>query len=332
VRITRKQIRNLIKERFSSDDFRDVYHTAQMAHMGQKRRSGEDYFSHPSEVRNIVRKLYPQDKVSQLAALLHDSIEDAPGSTVSSAEEMEEFIRGSIGDPAAGEEVVRVVNALTHEKGGDYHSYVVSLIGDEPALRVKLADMVHNLSSSPSEKQRVKYQGALNALSIAAGGIPAGISGAHWDKLTKLAEGRKMRVTKKQLRRIIREALENTPGEFPEISHPTISQFADKTSGPMEGDSRSWFVASQSYRYKAGGSSDQGITVYLLPDGKYTARVFGSYSNTLSSDKQTGHHADAESAIEAALDSSPSGRPPTARELLIPVGEKVKPGGYSRQD
>ena len=205
MRITKSQLRKLIRERFSSDDFRDVYHTAQMAHMGQKRRSGEDYFSHPSEVRNIVRKLYPQDKVSQLAALLHDSIEDAPGSTVSSPEEMEEFIRGSIGDPAAGEEIVRVVNALTHEKGGDYHSYVVSLIGDEPALRVKLADMVHNLSSSPSEKQRVKYQGALNALAIAAGGIPAGISGAHWDKLTKLSEGRQMRVTKKQLRRIIRE-------------------------------------------------------------------------------------------------------------------------------
>ena len=38
------------------------------------------------------------------------------------------------------------------------------------------------------------------------------------------------------------------------------------------------------------------------------------------------------SAIEAALDSSPSGREPYARDLLLPVGEKVKPGGYHRQD
>ena len=80
-----------ILERFSAQDFEDVYATARMAHTGQKRRSGEDYFSHPSEVRNITRRFYPDDKVSQLAALLHDSIEDAPGSTVESEEEMEQL-------------------------------------------------------------------------------------------------------------------------------------------------------------------------------------------------------------------------------------------------
>ena len=166
-----------------------------------------------------------------------------------------------------------------------------------------------------------------------------------------------MKVTKKQLRKIIREALstevpELTGGKkssfqvkkekelalkkkanFPDLKHPTIAQFADKTSGPEEPiGGRSWFALSQAYKYKAGGTSDQGITVYLLPDGQFMARVFGSHSNTLSSDKQAGKHPDAESAIEAALDSSPSGREPFARDLLIPVGEKVKPGGYHKQD
>ena len=142
-----------------------------------------------------------------------------------------------------------------------------------------------------------------------------------------------MKITRKQLRRVIREAMEQQPpvAEFPDLKHPTISQFADKTYGPQEGDSRSWYAASQSYRYNAGGSSDQSITVYLLPDGEYTARVFGSYSNTLSQDLK-GRHKDAVSAIEAALDSSPSNSGPTARELLIPVGEKVKRGGYYKQD
>ena len=141
-----------------------------------------------------------------------------------------------------------------------------------------------------------------------------------------------MKITKRKLRQIIREALAQEPA-FPDVKHPIISQFADKTSGPQEphGGS-SWFTISQSYKYEAGGASDQGITVYLLPDGQYTARVFGSYNNTLSSDRQAGKHPDPESAIEAALDSSPSGRGPYARDLLIPVGEKVKPSGYSRQD
>ena len=141
-----------------------------------------------------------------------------------------------------------------------------------------------------------------------------------------------MKVTKRQLRKIIREALEQEP-EFPDINHPTIAQFANKTSGPREfHKGPGWFVSSQAYRYNAGGTSDQGITVYLLPDGQYMARVFGSHSNTLSNDSQAGHHPDPEAAIEAALDSSPSGREHYARDLLIPVGEKVKLGGYHRQD
>lgn len=179
-----------VEEKFSPDDFKDVYNTARMAHVGQTRRDGSEYFSHPSEVRNITAKFYPKDRVAQLAALLHDSLEDAPGSTVSSEQEMEEFIKGSIQDPAAGDEVIRVVRALTHEKGGDYLSYVVDLLGDVPTLRVKLSDMVHNLTDNPSPKQKAKYKSALDAIAQTTGGnAPQGISDDHWDKLMSLTSG-----------------------------------------------------------------------------------------------------------------------------------------------
>ncbi len=182
-----RENRQAVKEKFSPDDFKDVYNTARMAHVGQTRRDGSEYFSHPSEVRNIARKFYPKDNVVQMAALLHDSLEDAPGSTVSSVEEMEEFIKGSIQDPAAGDEVIRVVRALTHEKGGDYLSYVVGLLGDVPTLRVKLSDMVHNLTDNPSPKQKVKYKSALDAIAQKTGGkAPRGISDKHWNTLTSL--------------------------------------------------------------------------------------------------------------------------------------------------
>jgi len=207
MKVSRKLIREILLEKFYRDDFRDVYATARMAHVGQKRRSGEDYFTHPAEVRNIVNRFYPDDRISQLAALLHDTLEDAPGSTVDSIEEMEGFIKGSITDPRAGEEVTRVVRALTHEKGGDYQSYVVDLIGDQPALRVKLADMVHNLSSSPSPKQKKKYRAAIDAISDETGGTPpAGISQQHWDRLYSLTEN-KARITETQLRKIIHQVL-----------------------------------------------------------------------------------------------------------------------------
>ncbi len=182
-----RESKQAVKEKFAPDDFKDVYNTARMAHVGQTRRDGSEYFSHPSEVRNIARKFYPKDNVVQMAALLHDSLEDAPGSTVSSVEEMEDFIKGSIQDPAAGDEVIRVVRALTHEKGGDYLSYVVDLLGDVPTLRVKLSDMVHNLTDNPSPKQKVKYKSALDAIAQKTGGkAPRGISDKHWNTLTSL--------------------------------------------------------------------------------------------------------------------------------------------------
>ena len=146
-----------------------------------------------------------------------------------------------------------------------------------------------------------------------------------------MMESTSMKITRKQLRRVIREAMEQQPpvAEFPDLSDPIISKFADKTLGPSEGDARDWFTSKQSYTYRAGGSSDQSITVYHKPDGQYIARIGGSYSNTLSNDRQAGNHADAISAIEAAL---ASGGNPSAGDLLIPVGEKVKPKNYVRQD
>jgi len=188
---------------FTHDDFKDVYATARMAHMGQKRRSGEDYFTHPSEVRNIVRKFYPRDYAAQMAALLHDSLEDAPGSTVETVEEMEEFIRGSIQNPDSGQIVIDTVKALTHEKNAPYVDYVVDLLSNPLALKVKLADMVHNLSSAPSPRQKEKYAKSIVALSDAAGGIPAGISSKHWEALTSLTESKETL----GLRSLIREML-----------------------------------------------------------------------------------------------------------------------------
>lgn len=141
-----------------------------------------------------------------------------------------------------------------------------------------------------------------------------------------------MKITRHQLRSIIREAVRQD-SQFPDITHPTIAQFANKTTGPTTPMGRTkWFTSMQSYRYRAGGSSDQAITVYHLPDGQYMARIGGNHSNTLSNDRRAGKHPDAISAIEAALDTGPSSTGPTAREMLLPVGEKVKRAGWMGQD
>jgi hypothetical protein len=61
--------------------------------------------------------------------------------------------------------------------------------------------MLHNLSTSPSPKQRQKYGDALTTASDSAGGIPTGIDIQHWDDLTALAESFEDRA----LRLLVRE-------------------------------------------------------------------------------------------------------------------------------
>lgn len=189
--------------KFTSKDFERVYNTAKAAHLGQKRRSGEDYFTHPSSVRNIVRKFYPEDYSAQLVGLLHDTFEDAPGNTVETVEEMQELVTGSIEDKQNAKEIVDAVKALTHSKSASYSDYVSGIIDDQLVLRVKLADMLHNLSSSPGEKQKAKYSNALNVIEKISGGIPYGISKEHWRSLKSLSESK----INKKLRLLIKEVI-----------------------------------------------------------------------------------------------------------------------------
>jgi hypothetical protein len=139
-----------------------------------------------------------------------------------------------------------------------------------------------------------------------------------------------MKITRAQIRNILQEAM-SQDGVFPDLSHPLIAQYADEIAGPFKGREGGWFVEYMTYKYDAGGPSRQGITIYLLPDGNYTARVGGSYNNTISG-KVPKNFGDPESAIDAALNSAPGGRPPFAKDILKKVGERVKGGGYFGQD
>jgi 5'-deoxynucleotidase YfbR-like HD superfamily hydrolase len=179
-----------LKEYLSSADVEDIYSTAQLAHMGQKRRSGKDYFSHPVAVADIIKRLYPGDNRAYLVALLHDTIEDTESVGNITIPELEEFISGSITDRSEYEAIISAVRSLTHSKNTPYADYLLSLASSPLALRVKLADMLHNLTSSPSPTQAQKYEDALSELEDEFGGTPPGVSDQHMSRLNKvISEG-----------------------------------------------------------------------------------------------------------------------------------------------
>ncbi len=169
-------------------DIDDALATAQLAHLGQTRRSGEDYIEHPKEVAEIVYDYY-RDPLLCAAALMHDVLEDAVDQgNIANLEDAATMISASLGDESDGREVLRIVKSLSHEKWTPYTEYVLTLVNDPSALRVKLADILHNLQSQPSDRQKRKYSNALHALYNTSQGIPAGINPAHWEDLMKASQ------------------------------------------------------------------------------------------------------------------------------------------------
>ena len=60
--------------------------------------------------------------------------------------------------------------------------------------------MVHNISSSPTPKQKAKYTNALSTMSDVAGGIPNGITPEPWETLTSLSEPEEMQELREAIR------------------------------------------------------------------------------------------------------------------------------------
>ena len=102
------------------------------AHHGQEMRSGLPYILHPL---HLMMQMESEEEM--ITAVLHDVLEDS----AYTAEELR-----SLG---FSEEVLRALELLTHEKGEtSYQEYIAALKSNPLAVRVKLADLEHNMDIS----------------------------------------------------------------------------------------------------------------------------------------------------------------------------------------
>jgi GTP pyrophosphokinase len=131
-------------------------------HADQRRRSGEDFITHPVGVARICAGLRLETEVL-CAALLHDTVED----TSASLDEVhEEF----------GEEVASLVDGVTKLTGitfqsrdeaqaENYRKMMLAMASDPRVIFIKLADRLHNmrtLSALPKQKQLEKAKETLD--------------------------------------------------------------------------------------------------------------------------------------------------------------------------
>src|SRR5437764_9174151 len=125
---------------------------ARRYHTGHVDRLGAPYVDHPAAVAGLLAAA-GAPAAWQAAAWLHDVLEHTAATTADLAAE---------GVPA---EVVRLVEILSRRPGEDYLDFIGRVCADPAAVRIKIADALHNLDPArdfaPPAEKRARYHQAL---------------------------------------------------------------------------------------------------------------------------------------------------------------------------
>lgn len=140
-----EEIRELLSRGPNFDPARleAVYQFAEKAHVGQKRKSGEDYITHPLQVARVLAG-WGVDQATVEAGLLHDVIED----TAISREELARAFPAPIPELVEG---VTKLGELDLDRGSAYaenlRKMMLAIAKDLRVLLIKLADRLHNMQT-----------------------------------------------------------------------------------------------------------------------------------------------------------------------------------------
>lgn len=151
-----------IQRNYTAEDSRlllAAYNYAEQMHSGQKRASGEPYFTHPCAVAEILIDL-GLDTPTVAAAFLHDVVEDTPATE-------EDILK------RFGKEIMTLVDGVTkldkihfqtheEEDAENFRKIFVAMANDVRVIIIKLADRLHNMRSlnylSTERQQRISRE------------------------------------------------------------------------------------------------------------------------------------------------------------------------------
>ena len=181
---------------------REAYETAEQAHKGQKRRSGEPYITHPVAVADILADLR-MDGATIAAAILHDVVED----TIVSNEVVAERFGKEIADIVDGVTKLDQIQFRNRQEAQaeSFRKMLLAMVRDIRVIMVKLADRVHNmrtLGAMPPAKRRLVARETLDIYAPIANRL-----GIHSIKLEledlgfKALYPRRYRVIERELKR-----------------------------------------------------------------------------------------------------------------------------------
>ena len=128
----------------------------------------EPYITHPLAVMNML-----STEEEKIVAVLHDVFEKCPGYALGRVMDDSAHwikIRSTMTDIQISERMFWMLSVLSKDKHINYENYIIYLISscmdvnNKVPIKVKLADIIHNLSGNPSEHARQKYMKAIPLL------------------------------------------------------------------------------------------------------------------------------------------------------------------------
>jgi guanosine-3',5'-bis(diphosphate) 3'-pyrophosphohydrolase len=148
-------------------------------HADQRRRSGEEFITHPVGVAKICAGMR-LDTETICAALLHDTVED----TSASLEDVRETFGDEVGQLVDG--VTKLTGITFHsrdeQQAENYRKMMVAMASDIRVILIKLADRLHNmrtLEALPKQKQIDKAKETLDIFAPLAHRL--GIHSIKWE-------------------------------------------------------------------------------------------------------------------------------------------------------
>ncbi|MEQ8204896.1 MAG: bifunctional (p)ppGpp synthetase/guanosine-3',5'-bis(diphosphate) 3'-pyrophosphohydrolase [Woeseia sp.] len=130
-----------------------AYRFGAAAHEGQRRRSGEDYISHPVAVASILADMH-MDAQAISAAILHDVVEDTEIDIADLEKEFDSEIATLVDGVSKLDQMP--FNSRAEAQAESFRKMMLAMIEDIRVILVKLADRLHNmrtLDSMPRDKQ-----------------------------------------------------------------------------------------------------------------------------------------------------------------------------------
>ncbi len=126
-------------------------------HGGQKRASGDPYFSHPIEVAGLMTDL-KLDQETIICALLHDTVED----TLATIEDIEKNFGPDIARLVDGVTKLSKIEQMPEDERAaeNLRKFLLAMSEDLRVLLVKLADRLHNMRTlhfikDPDKRRRI---------------------------------------------------------------------------------------------------------------------------------------------------------------------------------